>query len=40
MDDISCFKNELNFMNSVSALTVIVPFLLGISNDGEAHSEE
>jgi hypothetical protein len=32
------FKNKLSYLKSVT--TLIVPFFLGIANDGEAHSEE
>jgi hypothetical protein len=37
MCDILCFNNKLSFLKS--ATTLIVPFFLGIANDGEAHSE-
>jgi hypothetical protein len=36
--DIPRFNNKLSFLKSVT--TLIVPFFLGIANDGEAHSEE
>jgi hypothetical protein len=40
MGDIACFNNKLSFLKSVT--TLIVPFFLGIENDGkkEDHSEE
>jgi hypothetical protein len=35
MGGIACFNNKLSFLKSV-----IVPFFLGIANDGKDHSEE
>jgi hypothetical protein len=32
------FNNKLSFLKSLT--TIIVPFFLGIANDGEDHSEE
>jgi hypothetical protein len=40
MGDIVRFNDELSFLKSVTTLIVLLPFFLGIANDGEAHSEE
>jgi hypothetical protein len=42
MGDILRFNNKLSLLKSVTTLIVMLPFFLGIANDGEqeAHSEE
>jgi hypothetical protein len=38
MGDLLRFNNNLSFLKSVK--TLIVPFFLGIANEGDDHSEE
>jgi hypothetical protein len=42
MGDILRYNNKLSFLQSVTTLIVLLPFFLGIANDGKmnAHSEE
>jgi hypothetical protein len=38
MGDISCFNNKLRFLKSVTTLILLLPFFLGIANDGNTTS--